>query len=323
MVSSRQKQNYFYGTDGVINFIGHRKVWRFLNKTIETGKISHAYLFSGSDRIGKRKIALEFIKLLNCQEKKAENKPCQLCRSCREIEKKSFADLMFIEPEKKEISISQIRNLSWKLALQSHSALFKSVIIDEAHLMNLESQSALLKTLEEPRGRVVIILVTAFPELLFPTIVSRTERIKFSPVSKEEVKNYLKEKGVSEEKSEELIYLSLGKPGEIMDFLNYPQRLEERIKKMKDLKKIISSPLSFKFQYAKEESRDSKALIETLDFWLRCFRTSLFLDTEKRLGGYSLPKIKKIINLIQDVGFLLSRTEVNPKLALEIIMLEL
>lgn len=323
MVSNRQKQNYSSGTDGAFNFIGHQKAWRFLSKTIETGKISHAYLFSGSDKVGKKKVALEFIKLLNCQEEKAEKRPCQSCRSCREIEKKSFADLMFIEPEKKEISISQIRNLSWKLALQSHSALFKSVIIDEAHLMNLEAQSALLKTLEEPRGRVVIILVTAFPELLFPTIISRTERIKFSPVPKEEIKRYLKEKGISEEKSEELISLSLGKPGEIMDFLNYPQKLEERIKKIKDLKKIISSPLSFKFQYAKEESQDSKVMIETLDFWLRCFRASLFLDTEKRLGGYTLPRIKKIINLIQDINFLLSRTEVNSKLALEIIMLEL
>lgn len=323
MVSGRQKQNYFSGTDGAFNFIGHQKVWRFLNKTAETGKISHAYLFSGSDKIGKKKVALEFIKLLNCQEKDERKKPCQICRSCREIERKSFADLTFIEPEKKEISISQIRNLSWKLALQSHSAIFKSVVIDEAHLMNLEAQSALLKTLEEPRGKTVIILVTAFPELLFPTIISRTERIKFSPVPKEEIKRCLEKEEIPSKKIEELISLSLGKPGEIFEFLSYPQKLEERIKKMKDLKKIINSPLSLKFQYAKEESQDSRILIETLDFWLRCFRADLFLEAEKRLGGYSLTKIKKIANLIQDIVFLLSRTEVSPKLALEIIMLEL
>jgi len=318
-----QKQNYFSGTDGAFNFIGHQKIWHFLNTTVKSEKISHAYLFSGPDRIGKKKVALEFIKLLNCQEKKTENKPCQSCYCCKAIEKKSFADLIFIEPEKKEISISQIRNLSWKLALQSHMSLFKSAIIDEAHLMNIEAQSALLKTLEEPRGKVIIILVTAFPELLFPTIISRTERIKFSPVSKKEIKNFLNEKEISEEKSEELVSFSLGKPGEIIDFLNCPQALEERIRKIKDLKKLIESPLSFRFQYAKEESQDLKALTETLDFWLRSFRASLFLKPEKRLGRYSLSKIKKIVNLIQDINFLISRTEVSPKLALEIIMLEL
>jgi len=319
----KKGQKYFSGTKSAFNFyqiIGHQRVWQFLKKSVEAEKISHAYLFFGPDRIGKKRVALEFIKLLNCQE---INGPCQSCRSCKEIEKKSFADLILIEPEKKEISISQIRNLNWGLSLQSHSAAFKSALIDEAHLMNLEAQSALLKTLEEPKGRTVIILITAFPELLFPTIISRTERIRFLPVSQEEIKNYLKKQGVSEKKSEELISISLGKPGEIIEFLSYPQKLEERVQKIKDLKKMVDSPLSVRFQYAKEESQNPKVLIETLDIWLRYFRGSLFSVPEQRPNKYSLLKIKKIINLIQDINFLLSKTEVNPKLALEMILLEL
>lgn len=328
--SAKQKHNSFSGTKGATDcfdagaeIIGHQRIRQFLKKSAETGKNSHAYLFFGPDRIGKKKIALEFLKLLNCQDKNVKNRPCQSCRFCKGIDNKSSADLAFIEPEKKEISISQIRNLSWKLSLQSHSAPFKSALIDDAHLMNLEAQSALLKTLEEPKGKAVIILVTAFPELLFPTIISRTERVRFSPVPQEEVDNYLKKKEIFGDKAEELVSVSSGKPGEIMDFLNHPQKLKERIRMTEDLKKLIDSPLSSRFQYAKEESQDSKVLIEILDVWLKYFREILLSFSKQRSGRYSLLKIKKIINLIQDIKFLLSRTEINPKSALEMILLEL
>jgi len=299
--------------------IGHYRVWQFLKKSVEAGKNSHAYLFFGPDRVGKKRVALEFIKFLNCQGKE---KPCQSCRFCKEIEQGSHPDLILIEPEKKEIQIAQIRSLSWKLSLQSHSAPYKTALIDKAHSMNLEAQSALLKTLEEPRGRTTIILVTAFPELLLPTIVSRTEKIRFSPVAKEEVVNYLSKQKVSKELAEKLLSVSSGKPGEIIEFLNDPKKLEEREQKIKELKKLINSPLSYRFQYAKKESEDPMNLIATLNVWLRFFREGLFSRGDQLLEKYSIHKLKKIVNLIQDISFLISRTEVNRKLALEILFLE-
>ncbi len=306
-----------------MNILGHHRIWQFLKKSIEAGKISHAYLFFGPAKVGKKTVALEFIKLLNCQEKDFQKKPCQSCRFCKEIEKRFSPDLILIGPEKKEIQISQIRNLSWKLSLRSQSAPFKSALIDEAHLMNQEAQSALLKTLEEPKGQAVIFLITAFPELLLPTIISRTERIRFSPVAREEIENYLKQRKVSKEKSEKLLSVSLGRPGEVIDFLDNPQKLEERDRKIKELKKLINSPLSSRFQYAKKESEDSKALMETLNIWLRYFRKGLVSVPDQILEKYSVQKLRKIINLIQDISFLISKTEVNRKLALEILLLEL
>ena len=112
------------------------------------------------------------------------------------------------------------------------------------------------------------------------------------------------------------------------------KRFKEKINKMnteneianyiiEDLKKLIDSPLSFRFQYAKEESQDSKVLTEILDVWLKYFREILLSFSKQRSGRYSLLKIKKIINLIQDIKFLLSKTEINPKSALEMILLEL
>ena len=302
-----------------MRIIGHQRITQILRKSFEAGKISHAYLFFGPDRVGKKRVALELIKFLNC----SSGGPCQDCRTCKEIEKGSSPDLILIEPEKKEIRISQIRGLSWKLSLQPYSASFKSAIIDDAHLMNLEAQSALLKTLEEPKGRAVIVLVTAFPELLLPTIISRTERIRFSPVAKEEIEKYLKGQGASGEKIEKLLSVSLGRPGEAIDFLENPQKLEERNQKIEELEKLIDSPLSSRFQYAKKISEDPKVLIEILNIWLRYFRKDLLSVLDQSSGRYSLPKLRKIINLIQDISFLISKTEVNRRLALEMILLEL
>ena len=300
--------------------IGHQNILQYLEKSSQAGKISHAYLFFGPDRIGKKTVALEFIKLINCLGKE---KPCSTCRSCRDIDNDTHPDLILIGPVKKEVQIGQIRDLNWRLSLQSHSSPFKAAIIDKAHLMNQEAQNALLKTLEEPRGRAVMVLVTAFPELLLPTIASRAEKIRFLPPPREEIKKYLKEKKVSDGLAEKLISASLGKPGEIIDFLTDSKKLKEREQKIQELEKLIRSPLSDRFQYAKKESQDLKDLTRTLDVWLRYFREKLLSSFGQKNPKIPIKKQKKIINLIQDINFLISKTEVNRRLALEILLLEL
>lgn len=308
-----------------VKIIGHQSIWKFLKNSAEHGKVSHAYLFFGPERVGKKTIAVEFIKLLNCQEKNLKNRPCCQCRSCQDLEKKSHPDFLLIEPEpeKKEIGIAQIKNLTWQLSLKKYYSPFKSVIIDNAHLMNQEAQNCLLKTLEEPKGQAIIILITAFPELLFPTIISRTKRIRFSRVSKKEMENFLRNKEISEEKTKKLISVGWGRPGEIMDFLNNPEKLKEREERIEELNSLIGSPLNIRFEYAKKITKDPRQLKEILDIWLEYFRNNLFSlvgsPDEKKL----FIKFKKIINLIQDINFLLSKTETNPTLALEVLLMEI
>lgn len=306
-----------------MRIVGHHHIWELLVKSNRAGKVSHAYLFSGPDKVGKKTLALEFIKLLNCQEKNVKRKPCQRCFSCREIENKVSPDLILIEAQKKEIQISQIRDLRWKLSLEPYSNVFKSAIIDDAHLMNKEAQSALLKTLEEPRGKTVIILITSFPELLLPTIVSRTEKIRFSFASQREMKEYLLEKNVHPQLIEKILSFSFGRPGEAIEILSNPDKLKKADQKIKDLERLINSSIGERFRYAENESQDSNQLKETLDIWLRYFRNKLYFSLKTPSEKKSLAKYKKIINLIQDTNLLLFRTEVNKKLALEILLLEL
>ena len=110
--------------------IGHQKQRQLLKVLSESSRIPHGLLFSGQDQLGKKTLAIEFIKYLNCLSKK---KPCQTCRSCQDIDKNNHPDFILIEPDGKEIKISQIRDLIWKLSLYSYSAPFKTAIIDNAH----------------------------------------------------------------------------------------------------------------------------------------------------------------------------------------------
>src|SRR3989338_6630902 len=137
---------------------------QFLKKAAELGRIPHALLFYGQDSGEKMSAALEFVKLVNGPEALEGVRP----------------DLVVIEPlEDKEIKIAQIRELHAKLALKSYSAPFKIAIINQAHYLNQEAQSAFLKLLEEPKGRTIFILITEYPGMLLPTILSRVERLIF------------------------------------------------------------------------------------------------------------------------------------------------
>ena len=329
--------------------IGHQKQWQFLKKSFKLGRIPHGLLFQGQGKLGKKTFALEFIKLVNCQNNDFSARPCQKCISCQEIEKRIHPDFILVEPLRKDynppttsshpsprsgraptIQISQIRDLSLRLASKPFLAYFKSAIIDQAHLMSPEAQSCFLKTLEEPKGKTLLILITEYPERLLPTILSRVQKIKFCPVKKADIKNYLISQGLSENKAEELSLLSFGKPGRALDFLLMPAKLENQKQKISDLIKICNSPLVFRFQYLKDLSLESKNLKEILEIWLRYFRKKLLEATSNQQPAisnqqprYSLLKLKKILQLIQDTIFYISTTNINPKLALEMLILEL
>ena len=141
------------------------KQLEFLKKMVELGRIPHALLFYGPDNQGKKDMALEFVKLINGED------------SARGV----HPDLFFVGPaeDTQEIKIAQIRDLHAKLSLRSYSAPFKAAIIEQAHCLNDEAQSAFLKLLEEPKGQTIFILITEYPEMLFPTILSRVEKLRF------------------------------------------------------------------------------------------------------------------------------------------------
>ncbi|MFH1643038.1 MAG: hypothetical protein ABH967_00115 [Patescibacteria group bacterium] len=285
--------------------IGHKKQWQFLKKISETGNISHAFLFSGQEKLGKKKVATEWISSLFGQD----------------IEKKTHPDFTIIEPAGKEIQIGQIKELIRGLSLKPYSAPFKAVLIDKAHLMNSEAQSSLLKTLEEPKGNTLLILVSEEPSRLLPTIISRVQTVKFYPVAVEEMRKGL---GGKEIVSEEIFNISLGSPGQALDLTLDNQKKSDFDKKFREIENISKSDLYQKFEYVKTLTEDTVDLKEILKIWASYFRNVLISKIlGKKEGNYSLEKTKNILYSIQSANYLISNTNVNSRLLLETLMVEL
>jgi len=285
--------------------IGHKKQLNFLKKIAEGGKIPHALLFSGQEKLGKKTVALKFLSLLLGQNPK--NHP----------------DFILIEPKEKQIQIDQIRELSWRLSLKPAVAPLIGTIVDESHLMTKEAQNCFLKTLEEPKSQSLLILITNNQNLLLPTIISRCQIIKFFPVENQEIINFLREKGVLKEKIEEIVKISQGKVGLAIDFLENPRKLKERESRVKELIKITSpnSSIASRFRYIKDISQKENIDIkEVLNIWLSYFREALIAAQKDKIV---LARVKKALDSIQNTIFLISTTNINLRLALEVLMMNL
>jgi len=326
-----------------MKILGHQKIWQFLKKSVQSEKISHAYLFSGQSGLGKKTLALEFTKLLNCQNSNFLEKPCRVCSTCKAIDKGIHPDLLLISPLHQKIQIGQIRDLIWYFSLRPHSAPFKVAIIEQAHLMNQEAQNSFLKTLEEPKGNTILILISEFPQMLLPTILSRVEKIKFYPVSLREIEDYLKEQGATTEQVKELSFFSSGRPGLAVDFFLNPEKLENQKQKIAKLNKIIASDLPYQFQSTKELAKEPN-LKEILEIWLIYLRRILiskmnirtrpsdscslfiselkFQNNKNSTLNFSFRKLQNILKSLQNIFFLTSTTSINKRLALEIFMLQ-
>ena len=174
------------------NIIGQEFAKKYITNSIKNDKVNHAYMFEGIDGIGKNLFAKEFGKLL-INVDNVDNSP----------------DYINIEPTGSSIKIVQIRELQSDIIIKPHSK-YKIYVINHAEKMTVESQNALLKTLEEPPEYAIIILVTNNKESLLPTIKSRCEIIKFLPISIMELKKYLMDRGVEEKRSALLANFSRG-----------------------------------------------------------------------------------------------------------------
>ncbi|MDP2927077.1 MAG: hypothetical protein Q8N65_03025 [bacterium] len=312
---------------------GHRKQWQFLRKSVQLGKTSHAYLFSGKRLLGKKEIAQEFARLLNCRSEDFDKKPCRQCSSCREMEKSCHPDFLLIENTDKieETEINLIRHLGDWLSLKPGLGKFKVAIIDQFQTFSLAAQSALLKTLEEPRGQTVLILVSDYPELLVPTIISRLQEIKFHPLSSQEIINLLLAAGADESLADRISHLSSGKPLKARRLLN-PDDLKKEEERIKKFAGMLSQDLVFWFHEIEVLTKESDVLPENLEVWLD-FTRLLFLvkmgivkkenlnQNQQKLFGKteSIPasKLKSLLFSLDKTNYLLSRSNVNPRLAIE------
>jgi DNA polymerase-3 subunit delta' len=177
---------------------GHEKSIRILQRAIANNALAHAYLFSGQAGIGKKKTAFALAAAVNCLNAKPEG-GCGKCPSCRKVETLGHPDVHVLVPDGDEIKIDQIRQVQADFALKPFEGMKKVLIVDNAETMNPASSNAFLKTLEEPPGDALIILITAMPQSLLPTIRSRCQEITFHPLPRNTLARALTQRrGLSE-----------------------------------------------------------------------------------------------------------------------------
>ena len=154
---------------------------QILKKQVKRNNTSHCYIFTGPEGTQKKKTALEFSKALLCN---SNNRPCGRCRSCNKLDCSNHPDLIDILPEDKSIKIDQVREMQRKMNIKPYESDYKVFIINNSETMGIPAQNSLLKSLEEPQRNTVVILISKSLVSLLPTILSRSQIIKFTPLDK-------------------------------------------------------------------------------------------------------------------------------------------
>ena len=165
--------------------VGQQHVTRTLQNALQSGRVAHAYIFSGARGVGKTTTARILAKALNCVKGPTPS-PCNECDSCREIAAGSSLDVLEIDAASNR-GIDQVRELRDMVRYAPVGGRHKVIILDEAHMLTDEASNALLKTLEEPPDKVVFVMATTEPDELADTIRSRSQHFHFRALSFTEI----------------------------------------------------------------------------------------------------------------------------------------
>ncbi len=176
--------------DTFAKVIGQDHIVRVLTNQIATGRISHAYLFTGTRGTGKTSTAKIFARAVNCLQP-IDGSPCGECEVCKALANPANLDIIEMDAASNN-GVDEIRDLKEKVMYRPSVGKYKVYIIDEVHMLSISAFNALLKTLEEPPAHVIFILATTEVHKLPQTILSRCQRFDFSLVSEKTLEKHLK-----------------------------------------------------------------------------------------------------------------------------------
>ncbi len=320
--------------------IGQDRIISLLDYSLRINAVAHAYLLVGPQHVGKGTLALDLARALNCD---GPERPCGICRSCRRILDGKHADVAITGLDSGiEIGIDDIRGLQRMANLPPYEGKFKVFIIDDAECLSTEAANALLKILEEPPQGVVWVLLAAEEDRLLPTVVSRCQRLELRPLSAAQVQQALiNSYQIEPDRANLLSQLCHGCLGRAVAALSGDDMLERRSQGVTQLFSLLTAGLAHRFAYAQELagelSQNRRAGPEIMEVWLDWWRDLLLVkagcwdDVINTEHTTALEEQAHWLELTDIRGFLrrLGRlqqevsTNVNPRLALESLMLDL
>ncbi len=287
---------------------GHKRQTEFLSKSVDSGNIAHAYIFSGPEMIGKNTVAKNFAQILICENKTA----CNNCALCNSYNRSSNPDIISVQQDE-TIKIEQIRQLIYKLSLKPYVSKFKVAIIDNAENITTEAANALLKSLEEPKPNTVIILITANPYRILPTILSRAQRISFGLVEPVDSENLLPS-DLSPEQREAIKSFAYGRPGLALKISKSQDELNNLLTLNEQYHGFLEGDLVDRLKLATDLAEaETVQLKTTFQFWLTSLERNFLNDPNKNLA-------KKINLVSKSIEFL--EAKVNQKLLLTQLMVD-
>jgi len=205
--------------------IGHDHTWIRLEQALRDDQLAHALLFTGPPGIGKSLLARDLAARTLCTGGKP---PCGDCDRCRQIDAGSHPDVRFvgIPVGKKEIGVELAREIKSFLQLRSAGGGVRVVVIDDADRLSIAAQNALLKTLEEPPGHALVILVTGSPGGLLPTVRSRCQRVTLRPLGDDALRAVLRGQNLDDSTIEPLLPYAQGSAGRALQMRGLIERAD-------------------------------------------------------------------------------------------------
>ncbi len=256
------------------NIYGHSKQIGMLQKAMSQGRLGQSYIFSGLPAIGKKTLALEFARAMNCEKLSAPADSCGLCPSCRKMLSGNHPDMYVLETSSQFIRIDAIRAIQEQMTFKPLEGGKRIFIINDADKMNEQAANALLKTLEEPSADNFLILITARPYWLPQTILSRCRQLRFNPLSAETVARFLVEhKEIDETQASLLANLSGGSIGGALD-LNTEDMIVFRAELSRRLAQGGSDPMN-RLMLASFLGQDKKEIRQGLQILKTFFRDAI------------------------------------------------
>jgi len=324
-----------------LSIIGHEEILSYLERCLKSGRLSHAYIFLGPEDVGKETVARWWLEKILHQGSKAgerhslENHPdVAVIERIRDEKTKKL---------KKLISIDQVRDLKEKLGLTSFLNSYKVALIREADHMSMEAANALLKTLEEPAGKTIIILLVEDTARIPETIVSRCQVIKFRIIPEKLIYDELRQRGADRDEAELLSRLAVGSPGIALKYYEDKELLDEYKENVRAFIRAAQDPEWKRFNFIDEHiktraereevSRDVKKL---LSIWRGVMRDAFLLklgmndlvvnywaeDEIRALGSrYDLIKLNGLLLGLKNTERYIEQNA-NIKLAVENFLLE-
>ena len=356
---------YAFGMDSLEadSVIGHGAIRRELASLAASDEPPHAILFAGPEGTGRTALALEYAKLLNCQNreqgwrKRSGNRepslfnvepavddaaigawPCGVCRACRLIAEGTHPDVIVLapgdmlcrprdgdshpkHPDSRDIRICQVRGLIDLAARYPFEAAYRAIIIDPADRMNREASNTLLKTLEEPPGHTVMLLISAAPEAIIETVQSRCRRIDVRAVPRLEIEAGLIARGAEPSIAAQAAEASRGRPGRALAFVADAGLMGDRGRLLERCARLAAANTSARFTYAGELTerfrRDRTSVAIEFDtweaFWEEQLRTTV---GDAAAGAGAVAALRAIVQARADI-----QAQVVPRAALELMLL--